>query len=126
MRTFKFRGWDKRAGGWFYFELSPLSDKQWIEAVWNDVDIDWGKVCQYTGLHDKNGKEIYEGDVMWGMYGEQGDGSVLEDVKLKVVYSAASFQLQNGWICRDLSEMCGDKCSIYVIGNIHQHPALLA
>ena len=65
-REIKFRAWDKDSKKM----LIPLSPVWFEENSWSDEDF---AVCadncnhvlmQFTGLHDKNGKEIYEGDVM--------------------------------------------------------------
>ena len=71
MREIKFRIW---ADNKFYNKClvgntNNTNDEKWTcPMVWLEKQKGWvhcdnGIICQYTGLHDKNGKEIYEGDI---------------------------------------------------------------
>ena len=115
MREIKFRGKRLNNGEWVYGDLHIRTPFPHIhsEIDYGKVNIDPHTVGQFTGLHDKNGKEIYEGDIVrCDMGGEC-------EVSYCIGGGFAGFDLSpafhNGHQLKDVE----------VIGNIHDNPELL-
>ena len=119
MRDIKFRAWfnnkmDHTPHGWdeYYGETMPIN-----EAI-SQAILDGQILMQYTGLKDKNGKEIYEGDVLTkNIYW---DVQKTELVRFTVKFIYGCFML----VDRDDRRYNISKYN-EVIGNIHENPELL-
>ena len=122
MRTIKYRGYNRKNNIWLYgFYLQNrdqhfvCSDEFATGKPWENYEIDPETLGQFTGLCDKNGIEIYEGDI--------------------VLYFTKKMQIS--WVddCLRFLVVCDDfdldlcdfrvKENAKVIGNIHDNPELL-
>ena len=125
-REIKFRGKSKCSGKWLYGDIMTPSTflgkyRMWYENYKREVDP--GTIGQYTGLTDKNGKEIYEGDIL---YQEQ---TLLGVVCISARYGISIQTKETTWALRnfifDSDFDTGMLSDIEVRGNIHDNPELL-
>ena len=124
-RIIKFRG--RVNGQWVY---GDYAHGRYIscDGVLHDVDPD--TIGQYSGIHDKNGKEIYEGDIVTMMRTpENKNRKAVLTRHIVTPYSVLDWTLKsltNGVLSYLMSGF-SDKWDSYkmeVIGNIHDNPEL--
>ena len=112
MREIKFRAWHKKTNQMIY----DLERQPSLYQTFNSNNFE---PMQYTGLKDKNGREIYEGAIVayaCPLFPK------LEPKRFSVTYIDCSFKLKHifEYIC---SPLVGQL--VEVIGNIYENPELL-
>ena len=140
MRTIKFRGRRIDNNEWVYgylyklqlpngeacmiltqdnnhLEISPETKYHLAFSLWVDLFVvDPATIGQFTSLYDKNGKEIYEGDVL-----KAGDVGILE---VRFVRGVFAF-LWNGNLEDEFPTGSPTHEWAEVIGNIHDNPNII-
>lgn len=99
-----------------------LADEDYINDIdsidLSSIEVDIDTVGQFTGLFDKNGKEIYEGDIIKGF-----------DITIEVWYSEdrACFIAEMKEPQNDMVDILGgyDTQRMEIIGNIYDNPDLI-
>lgn len=109
----KIRAWHKTNKEWLSFEELFKTDQYWQNPFQRDDLI----LVRSTELHDKNGKEIWEGDIVLML------GTTTNAV---VVFKYGAFRLQaiipnswNPWVYEP-----GNQEHIEILGNIYSNPEL--
>ena len=121
MRNIKFRGWGRKDKKMItHIELGSFDDGLVFGAIGLDndsyvEDFEW---MQYTGLNDKNGKEIYEGDIVKGSNKQQG---IIEWIKIDTCFAVQTYKKEI-WTVGKFREYSG---GIEVIGNVYENKDLL-
>jgi hypothetical protein len=107
MREIKFRAWDKQRNCFigqadFGSMVFPVDGGNKTTKLNTSDSLE---LMQYTGLKDKNGKEIYEGDIVKRFY-EDGEPIGLLEIKIPDCFY-------------------GERKEMEIIGNIYENPELL-
>ena len=113
MRELKFRAWNEWADRKEMIYFSIDEPKAIENTAWN------AEIMQYTGLKDKNGKEIYEGDIL--LY----DSGSKTSVFYKNGAFVRSYGNSNMYLLYDSFIEDGCLYNYEVIGNIYENPELL-
>ena len=132
MRKYFFRGKRKDNGEWVIGKGIDTNFREayilygWKDAsvgLFNvdDIEVIPETIGQYTGLIDKNGKKIFEGDIVKCT-------SRFDAKDMVVIFETAEFHLVDCQRYKNYTECCGYKhfgtLETEVIGNIHDNPEL--
>ena len=133
MREILFRGKRVDNGEWIQGDIVQFPVHGVVRIVeqepsYKDAEVDSDTVGQYTGLTDKNGRKIFEGDIIHLEYSQVFFGGVyFGEYTAEVSYKEGCFitdGMNNGdEIETPLSGFNNDE--VEIIGNIHDNPELL-
>ena len=120
MREIKFRAWDKENKKMMKVSSLHLENKE-ISVKENGTFhlFRMQDLMQYTGLKDKNDKEIYEGDILFFRD---------ENMKYIVVWQDAAFIIKSIEIRKYSEKMCwldDTEICCEIIGNVYENKNLL-
>ena len=142
MREIKFRAWDKSKKEWIE-DFSFVGGDWWIDEYKNDSlenkrPFENSELMQYTGFKDKNGKEIYEGDIVIGGMNYSGEqfykGYIHWFADGAEYWASADFSEFGGkWNDRftklvegiDEDDDSTETDTLEIIGNIYENPELI-
>lgn len=129
MREIKFRAWNKNKnkmvhptgayGNMKFWHIESGNSGYWgifgsgSKRICGNAD-DSGILMQYTGLKDKNGVEIYEGDILRFTHERKEEGFVNTNAKVEVEIPKIYYMITNPY-----------NHNFKIIGNIYENPELL-
>lgn len=119
MRTIKFRAQDIASNKWLYGDVRHHKDDVCIfeQGGTNGEQVKRETVGQFTGLRDKNGKEIYEGDIL-----KVAKNKTL--IEVRFVRGVFAF-LWNGDLDDEFPCTAPTHEWAEVVGNIHDNPTFI-
>ena len=142
MREIKFRAWDKKENklvyeleseftdtGLRFYSIDMDGDIGYIESVTgcDETNLDFGTIkdrfmlMQYTGLKDKNGKEIYEGDIVKANFDDI-KYKEIKEFNSEVIFGYGQFYVCHNSIVYPVFDIFAH---IEMIGNIYENPELM-
>ena len=125
MRKIKYRIWDKRIRrkvkwvdwGIFIGVDGRVYEKHYAEVV--EVPPDKVEITFFTGLKDKNNKEVFEGDIL--EVREHVNPSFVEPIRKNIVI----MKWVGRKLCFNFDPNSISVCDFRIVGNIYENPKLL-
>lgn len=119
----KFRAWDKETKTMIDVSLIDFKKRELVGEHWkfgetNFMSFDEIELMKSTGLFDRNGQEIFEGDILYGYAGED-------------FWEIVEFDTEEGkWIRKDIwynskLGLSENNEFMEIVGNIYENPELL-
>ena len=128
MREIKFRAWLKESNQMIQNDFVNKEASSFV--IYDEVAQEWISneaefiLMQFTGLKDRNGKEIYEGDICHIGTRATEQEEATDEGNTEIWFHEGKFLTRyyafpvSAWACKEI-------CFIEVIGNIYENPELL-
>ena len=125
MRKLEFRAWDTKRNTYDHEELLLAPNGDILASRWQELREPESVyiIEPFTGLKDKNGKEIYEGDIV--EFRERAYEVKFDNYGQFRIENKNYHWLENGYSFRSVDIWCADGILVEVIGNIHERKELL-
>ena len=133
MREILFRGKSLRSNEWVYGDLLQNSDGERKSIVpfndgynvFDELLADNNTIGQYTGIKDKNGTKIFEGDILYTKHGAKIEGNGYYESYHEVVFKNGAFgvigEIEGEFLSFDYLPLDNE----VVCGNIYENEELL-
>lgn len=143
MREIKFRAWDKTTRAMIneYAKVGPYGElypAHFHSSAYSDKGCPDLVLMQFTGLLDRNGKEIFEGDIIsnldcFGCVSSWGDATDEHPTKRIVIYDENKSAFNWRYVGEEVKDrapsgytLCKENAGLFeIIGNIYSTPELL-
>lgn len=120
MKEIKFRGYSQTFNCWSYGDLLITRQPATIvcEESGHEYEVEHDSVGQFTGLHDKNGKEIYEGEILYN--NDREEHCIVKYYEEKAMFIVKYLESNDEFtLWESISNL------YYSVGNIFENPELL-
>jgi len=121
MREIKFRFWNRKTKQMASWDDMENGTSSRLCSEFEDIRNEENEIMQYTGLKDKNGKEIYEGDIVRHLPTAFNSSSGVGEI----YYHKGHARFALKWV-GNLEHYLDSLNSYEIIGNVYENPDLLS